>query len=45
MNIKMLLTAILVPIVLGLLASFLVTKIRSAIDQRRSAGGRDKTDL
>lgn len=45
MNIKMLLTAILVPIVLGLLASFLVTKIRSAIDRRRSAGGRDKTDL
>ena len=45
MNIKMLLTAILVPIVLGLLASFLVTKIRSAINQRRSAGGRDKTDL
>ena len=45
MNIKMLLTAILVPIVLGLLASFLVTKIRSAIDRRRSAGSRDKTDL
>ncbi|MGM9591491.1 MAG: hypothetical protein ACI3VK_02085 [Oscillospiraceae bacterium] len=45
MNIKMLLTAILVPIVLGILASFLVTKIRSAINQRRSAGGRDKTDL
>lgn len=45
MNIKMLLTAILVPIVLGILASFLVTKIRSAINRRRSAGGRDKTDL
>lgn len=45
MNIKMLLTAILVPIVLGLLASFLVTKIRSAINQRRSASSRDKTDL
>lgn len=45
MNIKMLLTAILVPIVLGILASFLVTKIRAAINQRRSAGGRDKTDL
>lgn len=45
MDIKMLLTAILLPIVLGLLASFLVTKIRNVIDQRRSAGGRDKTDL
>ena len=45
MNIKMLLTAILVPIVLGILASFLVTKIRSAINQRRSADSRDKTDL
>lgn len=45
MNIKMLLTAILVPIVLGILASFLVTKIRSAISQRRSADSRDKTDL
>ncbi len=45
MNIKMLMTAILLPIVLGLLASFLVTKIRCAINQRRSAGGRDKTDL
>lgn len=45
MNIKMLLTAILLPIVLGLLASFLVTKIRATINQRRSAGSRDKTDL
>lgn len=45
MNIKMLLIAILLPIVLGILASFLVTKIRAAINQRRSAGGRDKTDL
>ena len=45
MNIKMLLTAILVPIVLGILASFLVTKIRNAINQRRSADSRDKTDL
>ena len=45
MDVKMLLTAILLPIVLGLLASFLVTKIRSAINQRHSAGSRDKTDL
>lgn len=45
MDIKMLLTAILLPIVLGLLASFLVTRVRNAIDRRRAAGERDKTDL
>lgn len=45
MDIKMLLTAILLPIVLGLLASFLVTWIKNLINQRRSAGGRDKSDL
>ena len=45
MDVKMLLTAILLPIVLGLLASFLVTKISSAINQRRSAGSRAQTHL
>lgn len=45
MDIKMLLTAILLPIVLGLLASFLVTRIKNLIAQRRNAGGRDKSDL
>lgn len=45
MDIKMLLTAILLPVVLGLLASFLVTKVRNIIARRRGAGERDKTDL
>lgn len=45
MDIKMLLTAILLPIVLGLLASFFVTKVRNIIARRRAAGEQDKTDL